>query len=475
MPLPGMRHCPPGTRPHELRALRRTETGAGQGTERPAEGRGKIPARPGQSPGSRTAALPQEDGGPGRNQCLQALRQASAGTRPEKLPRMRRETPRGGQGEIPCRQEDGKALRRTPGQVAPPVRPDPQRAQTPGMGRSWKMFALRQKQACRRRVHVHPLQDQAPGARQGQIRREKGHGFMCSLWSRPGLRRHHHLPFLQRHGSRQRKGRTAERRVPEKVLAEKAGVGLHRLRLAQSRSIEVPELRRAIVRQILPLPRDARLGTGVHRGGPGHRGRARALRQPGRRGRRRRVSQAPAGAFRSRRREPSAGGIGGMVMTSPSAPRPAGGPQAVRTVGPGPAMVTSVTAGPRPPAPLPACRWRSGIRRPAMVRQGRRVKCAPRAYMARGPAHLHGGRDARPHCTHRLRAWKTPRQGDMGGFRPLERRGRAIRRGPGRIGNWEQGNGPAGTMRRGGIRADLQPGGWRQPRNPAREAMRAPW
>ena len=84
--MPFMRTGPAGTRPHQLRALCRTETGAGQGAERPDEGRGKTPARPGQGPRGGTAALPQEDGGPGRGQCLPALRQAAAGPGPEELP-----------------------------------------------------------------------------------------------------------------------------------------------------------------------------------------------------------------------------------------------------------------------------------------------------------------------------------------------------------------------------------------------------
>ena len=207
-----MRTVHASTRPHELRALRREKAGAGQGAERPAEGRGKTPARPGQSPGSRTAALPQEDGGPGRKQCLQALRQASAGTRPEKLPRMRRETPRGGQGEIPCRQEDGKALRRTPGRVAPPVRPDPQRAQAARLDRSRQVLALWQGRARRRRVHVHPLQDQAAGARPGEIRPKTGSRILRPLWSRLDVRRRCPVLHMRRRGGRQRPAGTEERR-----------------------------------------------------------------------------------------------------------------------------------------------------------------------------------------------------------------------------------------------------------------------
>ena len=151
------------------------------------------------------------------------------------------------------------------------------------------------KQACRGRVHVHPLPDQAPGARQGEVRPKTGHGGMCSLWIRLDLRRRGAVLFLCRTGGGQRTAGAEERGVETALHGEAPGWNLYRLRGKKPWRIEVPAVRPEIIRQIEPLPRDAGLGTRIHRGGPGHRGRARALRQPGRRGRRRRVSQAPDG------------------------------------------------------------------------------------------------------------------------------------------------------------------------------------
>ena len=209
-----------------------------------------------------------------------------------------------------------------------------------------------------------PLQDQAPGARQGEVRPKTGHGGMCSLWNRLDLRRRGAVLFLCRTGGGQRPPGTEECSVETALHGQAPGWNLYRLRGKKPWRIEVPAVRPEIIRQIEPLPRDARLGTRIHRGGPQHRGRARALRQPGRRGRRRRVSQAPAGTFRGRRREPPAGGVGGVAVTVATAAVPgfAAGRRSIGGTYRRPVSRRGRIRHRRAAAPVPlsACRQRGG-------------------------------------------------------------------------------------------------------------------
>ena len=83
--MPFMRTGPAGTRPHQLRALCRTETGAGQGAERPDEGRGQAPAVSGEGPADGGTIAGRWTGGPRRGSAHHAGRLGIRGLGSSKL------------------------------------------------------------------------------------------------------------------------------------------------------------------------------------------------------------------------------------------------------------------------------------------------------------------------------------------------------------------------------------------------------